>query len=187
MLDAGSLRQSVVDEKIADGYTRVTFHPDGLILGTGAVDSSVRIFDVRSQKNVATFKGHSGSISDIVFSENGYYLASSDIKGSVKLWDLRKLENLYTMTPADANANLKRVKSVHALDFDLSGSYLVVGTDCDVRLFNTTKSWELLHTLSDHTSDVTGVRWGADAGSVISCSADRSIKVYGPTGSAAAH
>jgi len=84
------------------------------------------------------------------------------------------------MSPhATDSTALRGVKSVHALDFDGSGSYLAVGTDKDVRLFNTTKTWDLLHTLSDHSADVTGVRWAPDASSVISCSLDRTIKVFG--------
>ena len=32
------------------GYTSVEFHPDGLILGAGTKDSTVRIWEVRQQQ-----------------------------------------------------------------------------------------------------------------------------------------
>jgi pre-mRNA-processing factor 19 len=90
----GALREQVPAElnKVEAGYTRVEFHPDGLILGAGSLDEVVRIFDVKQQKNVATFKGHNGAVTGLSFSENGFYLASGDSAGAVKLWDLRKLQ-----------------------------------------------------------------------------------------------
>jgi WD40 repeat protein len=72
------------------GYTCAAFHPDGLILGTGTTEKVVRIWDVKSQENVAKFEGHTAAITGMSFSENGYHLATCAADG-VKLWDLRKV------------------------------------------------------------------------------------------------
>ncbi len=55
-------------------------------------DKLVRIWELRAQKNVATFEGHNGPVVGLSFSENGYHLATVAADG-VKLWDLRKLKN----------------------------------------------------------------------------------------------
>jgi pre-mRNA-processing factor 19 len=170
-LGTGKCRQVVSDEKVQGGYTRVQFHPDGLILGTGTADSFVRIFDVKAQKNVATFKGHVGAVSGLSFSENGFYLASGDDNGTVKLWDLRKLECLQTITD-------KSIKAVHNLEFDPSGTFLAVAS-ADIKLLAANgKAWEVVHTFAEHTADVTAVKFGRDASFFVSTSMDRSLKVW---------
>jgi pre-mRNA-processing factor 19 len=67
----------VSEPTVQNGYSSASFHPDGLILGTGTAESLVRIWDVKSQVNVAKFEGHTGPVTDISFSENGYFLAVS--------------------------------------------------------------------------------------------------------------
>jgi pre-mRNA-processing factor 19 len=60
--------------------------------------------------------------------------------------------------------------------FDFSGSYLAcAGTD--VRVYQT-KQWDLLKTFTDHTGIVTGVRFGANAKTLVTCSMDKSLKIF---------
>jgi len=168
----GSMRQKVSDEKVTDGYTRVAFHPDGLILGTGTADSYVRIFDVKVQKNVANFMGHTGKVTALSFSENGFFLASGDEKGVVKLWDLRKLQNFHTIP-------FKSADTIGSLEFDPSGSYLAV-TGPDISIY-TTKQWETVKTWNDHTKEVTALKFGNNAEWFASTSKDRSLKIFTET------
>lgn len=58
-------------------------------MATGTEANLIRIWDLRNQKNVATFQGHKGEVTDVVFSENGYFLATSAKDNFIKLWDLR--------------------------------------------------------------------------------------------------
>jgi len=166
----GICNKQVSDDKITAGYTQVTFHPDGLILGAGTEDSIVRIFDVTLQKNVANIKGHSGKVTALSFSENGYFLASGDENGVVKLWDLRKLENFHTITPAKADGG------IGCLNFDASGSYLAVGGST-LGVY-ATKGWELVKTWSDHKDSLTSVQFGDKAGFFATTSKDRTLKFY---------
>ena len=95
-----------------------------MILGTGT-EAVVRIWDVKSQANVASFEGHTGAVSCLAFSENGYYLATGAADATVKLWDLRKLKNFHSITPAAGGP-------IGGLHFDYTGQFLAVGSN-DIR------------------------------------------------------
>jgi len=148
----------------------VKFHPDGLILGTGTVADRIRVWDVKTMANVASFEGHKGKVTGISFSENGFYMASAGEDGTVKLWDLRKLKTIQTI-------NLEG--SCGCLAFDFSGKYLAVGGD-DIRVFAVaTDTLEQIVSLNDHTAPVTAVKWGQHCSFLASTSLDRTMKFYG--------
>ncbi|KAA0203070.1 hypothetical protein HAZT_HAZT004192 [Hyalella azteca] len=160
----------VSDQSNSSALTAAQFHPDGLILGTGTQDATIKIWDLKERSNVANFPGHSGPISSIAFSENGYYLATAAEDSTVRLWDLRKLRNFKTL-------QLDEGYEVTDLCFDRSGTYLAVaGTDVRVYLC---KQWTELRVFTDHTALATGVRFSADAASLASTSMDRTLKIYG--------
>lgn len=59
-----------------------------------ACTNTLKIWDIREQKNVATFQEHNDIIGDISFSENGYFIATACNDGIARIWDLRKLKCL---------------------------------------------------------------------------------------------
>ena len=105
----------------------------------------------------------------------------------MKLWDLRKLKNFRTL-------QLDEGYEVKDLSFDSSGTYLAVAGS-DVRVY-LCKQWDVLkvmtnmvkistsltsfsfQSLSEHTAQATGVRFGERANYVASTSMDRTLKIY---------
>ncbi|KAF2362098.1 WD40 repeat [Trinorchestia longiramus] len=166
----GRVLCKVSDQSNSSALTAAQFHPDGLILGTGTQDATIKIWDLKERSNVANFPGHSGAISSIAFSENGYYLATAAEDSTVRLWDLRKLRNFKTL-------QLDEGYEVTDLCFDRSGTYLAVAGS-DVRVY-LCKQWTDLRVFTDHTALATGVRFAADAASLASTSMDRTLKIYG--------
>ncbi|CAG8515968.1 2448_t:CDS:2 [Diversispora eburnea] len=143
----------IESKEVKTGYSTVEFHPDGLILGTGTNDSVVRIWDVKSQQNVASFDNHAGRITSIAFSENGYYLATASEEHLVKLWDLRKLSNFQTLV-VDAESKVNKVV------WDFSGQYLAVGG-------------------TDNMAEITDMKFGELAKYLLVGGLDRSLRIYG--------
>lgn len=54
-----------------------SFHPDGLIFGSGTSTGKVRVWDMKTLGNVASFGDHTAPVRSIAFSENGFYMASA--------------------------------------------------------------------------------------------------------------
>ncbi|KAJ8768425.1 hypothetical protein K2173_021578 [Erythroxylum novogranatense] len=164
------------DTSKPEGYTSASFHPDGLILGTGTSEAVVKIWDVKSQANVARFDGHEGAVTAISFSENGYFLATA-AHDSVKLWDLRKLRNFRTWSLYDSNT------STNSVEFDHSGHYIgVAGSDIRVyEVGNVKTEWNCIKTFPDlsGTGRATCVKFGTDAKYIAVGSMDRNLRIFG--------
>ncbi|XP_060179085.1 pre-mRNA-processing factor 19-like [Lycium barbarum] len=178
-LATGLCLTQVADASDSEGYTSAAFHPDGLILGTGTSGSLVKIWDVKSQANVAKFDGHVGSVTAISFSENGYFLATAAQDG-VKLWDLRKLKNFRTFSPYDENTPTQSV------EFDHSGSYLALGGS-DIRVYQVASvkaEWNHIKTFPDlsGTGKATCLKFGPDASYIAVGSMDRNLRIFGLPG-----
>lgn len=167
--ETGKSVLEVQDEEYKAGYTTIAFHPDGMILGAGTTDSTVRVWDVKSQSAVATFGGHTGKINALAFSENGYILATASEDNLVKLWDLRKLSNTKTFT-------LDEGYKINALSFDYYAQYLAVGGS-GVQILKA-KDGAALASFSEPTAEVTGVKWSPLADSLLAAGMDRTVRYY---------
>lgn len=160
--------QQVSEDSIQSGYSSVQFHPDGLILGTGTQDSTVRVWEVRQQKVVATLNHAKGAAHSISFSENGFYLATTADDG-VKVWDLRKLLNIKTFTPSGAT---------NFASFDHSGNYLAVGGSA-LEVYGVKQDWQVVKTFSDLPKKaINSGKWGVDAKTLVVGAGDHNLRLF---------
>ena len=57
------------------------------MLATGAEDGLMKLWDIRTQKNVETLKGHRGAVTGVQFGMNSNNLCSVSTDKTFKEWD----------------------------------------------------------------------------------------------------
>jgi WD40 repeat protein len=85
----------------------LSFGSDGSVLATGANDGSLRLWDARTGRELASERRNLGQVEDVAFSPDGTTIATSSTDGTVRLWDGRTLEPIMTIaTDADGLSSI---------------------------------------------------------------------------------
>lgn len=85
----------------------VACSPDGKTLASSGLDTSIKLWDLGSGKNIANLKGHTGSIMSVAFTPDGEVIVSGSDDKTVKLWDVNTRQELATL-----NGHTDRVMTV---------------------------------------------------------------------------
>ena len=95
----------------------LAFSPDDRTLITACWDKSVRLWDVKTGKEIRTLKGHAQPVLAAALSPDGATLASGSTDGVVKLWDMASgLEkDTFTVTSSSGINALAFVADSHTL------------------------------------------------------------------------
>jgi WD40 repeat protein len=117
------LAHSVVDLAVYQPILSIATSADGRRLLIAVRDNSVRLYDLASAANQVPrlLTGHSGVVSDIVWSASGAYVVTSSADGVVRMWDVA----------AQSEVQRLQVPARQALSLSWSpdSTHLAVGTD----------------------------------------------------------
>lgn len=72
------------------GGASFAFSPDGKTIASGGYDSTVRLWDTTTAKELQCFTGHQGRINAVAFSPDGKTMASGSEDCSVLVWNLAR-------------------------------------------------------------------------------------------------
>ncbi|WP_125262933.1 hypothetical protein [Streptomyces alboflavus] len=146
------------------------FSRDGRTLATASWDHSVKLWNVRSHRLLATLTGHTGAVTAVAFSPDGRTLATSGNDRSVKLWDTRSHRLLATLT---GHTNM-----VEGVAFSPDSQTLAsAGSDRTVRLWDTRTHRERA-VLSGHPDAVYRLAFSPDGRTLASADVGRTTRLW---------
>ena len=161
------LRYTIVDH--TEVMRQIAFSPDGQLLATSSVDSTVRLWRLSDGK-LARIIRHPEAVTSVAFSPDGQWLVSGSYDGAARLWRLG--DGMLART-------LKgHTGTVWSVAFSPDGQRVATsGEDKTIRLWRASDG-ALLSTLKGHTLNVWSVVFSPDGRLVGSGSFDKTIKLW---------
>ncbi|MEP6519738.1 AAA-like domain-containing protein [Microcoleus vaginatus] len=148
----------------------VAVSPDGKTLASASFDNTIKLWNLQSQKPIATLTGHSNPVYSVAFSPDGKTLASASSDKTIKLWNLESQKELTTLTGHS--------RSVWSVAFSPDGLILASASgDKTIKLWNLESQKELT-TLTGHSSYIRSVAFSPDGKTLASASYDNTIKLW---------
>jgi WD40 repeat protein len=134
----------------------------------GSLDNTIKLWDVKTGKELQTLTGHSNWINSVAFSSDGSTLASGSLDNTIKLWDVKTGKELQTLT---GHSNW-----ITLVSFSSDGLTLASGSGG-----NTIKLWDVktgkeLQTLTGHSGPVNSVAFSSDGSTLASGSIGHTIE-----------
>ncbi|GJJ67835.1 hypothetical protein EMPS_00181 [Entomortierella parvispora] len=165
----------------SDNVNEVAFSPDGDLVASCSEDSTVRIYNPNTNKEVHVllhvkkdpeaddyFEGK--TVSHVAFSPDGKLLVSSCDDKNVRLWDTRTGECVYVLSG--------HTESVVMTKFSRSGDRVASASmDGTARIWDVA-SGRCLYTLEGHTADITSIEYSPNGLQIATTSKDMTARLW---------
>ncbi|MEH1908618.1 serine/threonine-protein kinase [Nostoc sp.] len=144
--------------------------PDGYTLASGSDDKIVKLWDLNTQKVLASLSGHSQAVKSVTFSPDGQILATASDDKTIKLWQVETLEEICTL--------LGHSHIVKSVAFSPDGQILASGSwDKTIKLWDINTGTEIC-SMTGHQLQVNSVAFSPQRQLLASASYDRTIRLW---------
>jgi WD40 repeat protein len=148
----------------------VAFSNDGRVVASAGNDSTIRIWDTLTHRELNTIRGHAGSVLAVAYSPDGRTLASAGADHTVRIWEAATGHALHTLYGHD--------DWVRGVVYSPDGRTLASASND-----HTVKVWDVatgrqLQTLGGHAGLATSVAYSPDGRTLASGSDDHTVKLW---------
>jgi WD40 repeat protein len=146
----------------------VAFSPDGKQILSGSWDSTIRLWDVATGREIRTFSGHTSSVISVAFSPDGKQILSGSTDSTIRLWDVATGREIRTFSDSIL---------IFSVAFSPDGRQILSGSYVKPIMWDVATGREI-RTFSGHTYSVYSVTFSPDGKQILSSSLDRTIKLW---------
>ncbi len=148
----------------------VAIASDGKTLATASYDETIKLWHLKTGKELQMLTGHSRDVECLAISPNAKILASGSDDNRIKLWNVQAGKELHTLAGHSG--------WVRCLAITPDGKTLISGSDDKTIAFWNLKTGDKIQEMKGHGSGVYAVAIAADGKTLASGSNDSTIKLW---------
>ncbi len=146
------------------------YSPDRSKIVSASRDKTIKIWDAKTGKELATLEGHSNTVYSVAFSPDGTQIVSASSDKMIKIWDAKTGKELATLEG--------HLNKVYSAAFSPDGSKIVSASiDKTIKIWDA-KTGKELATLEGHSVTAMFAVFSPDGSKIVSGSADKTIKIW---------
>ncbi|KIK38237.1 hypothetical protein CY34DRAFT_809581 [Suillus luteus UH-Slu-Lm8-n1] len=157
------------------GVWTITSSPDGKKVVSGSSDGGVRLWDIDTGKLIAKWTGHTNLVRSVCWSRDGHRVVSGSDDGTARVWDV---ENGDTILSPIETGHKPVFAVVYSPDMTM---FATAGFDESnlqrIKIWDA-KTRDLVASVNGHTNWVWCLTWSPDGKTLVSGSADFSIRTW---------
>ncbi|KAF8906296.1 WD40-repeat-containing domain protein [Gymnopilus junonius] len=134
-----------------DRVCRVAFHPSGDYVASASFDTTWRLWDVNTSKELLLQEGHSKEVYSIEFQNDGSLVGSGGLDAIGRIWDLR--------TGRTAMVLDGHIQAIFSIAFSPTGYQVATGAGDDTIRIWDMRAIKSIYTIPAHISNVADVRF----------------------------